>query len=146
MAREMGERDALELKAALETEEQAAEKEQEVSEINVFTLDPNGFKTHWKIVSGTSGEDLNQMMKNQGVLSKWLKEHEYKPDEMNRGGGGGGVPAPPSPIAPVCPDCGGPTEHKTGKKDNGGSWAGWFCIATAKAPKNLRHKPIWEDD
>lgn len=142
MARDMGERDALELKAALETEKQAAEKEKEVSEINVFTLDPNGFKTHWKIVSGTSGEDLNQMMKNQGVLSKWLKEHEYKPDEMNRGGGGPSVA--PVPAGPVCGDCGGPMEHKTGKGKNGKTWAGYFCIRTKDEPREKQHAPVWE--
>lgn len=70
----------------METETNAAEREQ-MSEVNMFTLDPNGFKTHWKIVSGTTGDDLNKMMLHQGVLSKWLHEHQYKPDEMGRGNG-----------------------------------------------------------
>lgn len=85
MAREMGDRDAEEFKAAMETEKQAAEREHRMSEVNVFSLDPNGFKTHWKIVSGTTGEDLNKMMQHQGVLSKWLLDHHYKPDDMGRG-------------------------------------------------------------
>lgn len=139
MAREMGERDAQELKAALETEQQAAEKEKRVSEINVFTLDPNGFKTHWKLVSGTSAEDLNGLMKNQGLLSKWLKEHDYKPDEMNRSSSA----AAPVPAGPVCSECGGPMEHKSGNK-GGKSWSGYFCIKTKDEPREKQHAPVWE--
>lgn len=85
LAREMGERDALELKAALETEKQAAEKEKEVSEINVFTLDPHGFKTHWRIGCETTDAQLAELMKRQIALTKWLSEHQYLPDEMGRG-------------------------------------------------------------
>jgi len=45
--------------------------------------------------------------------------------------------------SPMCETCGGPTEYKTGKKQNGQAWAGYFCKATAKAEKDLQHKPKW---
>lgn len=103
LAREMGERDAQELAAALETEKIAEEKEKQVSELNVFTLDPNGFKTHWKIVSGTTPDQLNAMTQRQTQLSKWLSEHHYKPDEMGRGSSNGNAAAPAPPQAVSAP-------------------------------------------
>lgn len=77
----------------METETRAAEKEKEVSEINVFTLDPNGYKTHWKITSDTTDAQLAELMKREITLTKWLKEKEYQPDEMGRGH----TPAPATP-------------------------------------------------
>lgn len=68
----------------------------DTSEVNVFSLDPNGFKTHWKLVSGTPAEEVTRMMNNQKVLSGWLKETGYKPDDMGRGGN----TLPPTVVAP----------------------------------------------
>ena len=139
LAKEMGDRDAQELRAAMETETNAPEKEPQMSEINVFTLDPNGFKTHWKIVAGTSADALNKMMKNQGILSNWLKDKSYTPDDMQRGGSS----APAAPAGPVCGECGGPMEFKSGKGKGGKPWQGYFCIKTKDAPREQQHAPAW---
>ena len=63
----------------------------EASEINVFTLDANGFKTHWRIGASTTEDQLNELVKRQVQLSSWLITHNYTPDTMggpSRGGNG----------------------------------------------------------
>lgn len=52
----------------------------EKSEINVFTIDSNGFKTHWKVVEGTTGEELVKLTTRQLELTQWLSGHQFKPD------------------------------------------------------------------
>lgn len=56
-----------------------------MSEINVFTIDPNGYKTHWKISETTTGDDLNALTQRQAQLSKFLHEHSYISDPMSGG-------------------------------------------------------------
>lgn len=63
-----------------------------MSEINVFTIDPNGFKVHWKISESSTEDDLDAVITREGELSKFLHENNFKPDFM-------GAPRPAEPAA-----------------------------------------------
>ena len=113
------------------------------SEINIFSLDPHGFKTHWKIIAGTTAGELNELIKRQGTLSNWLAAHQFEPDDFGRGysrtapasnGAKAAEETPADPDAPTCAECGGRMEYKTGKsgpksKNPGRPWQGYFCVA-----------------
>lgn len=111
------------------------------SEANLFTVNPDGIKVHWKLVSGTPAEELTKLITNVGVLTKVLAERGYTPDDMGRfhgNGGGGGAPATAGPVSgkaskykgPVysaCPKCSGDVYDNRQKKDSTPSWRGpWF--------------------
>ena len=58
------------------------------SEINVFTIDANGYKTHWKVIEGTTGEELAKLTTRQLELTQWLSGHAFKPDTFGASNGG----------------------------------------------------------
>jgi hypothetical protein len=45
-------------------------------------------------------------------------------------------------LNPQCTTCGGATEFKSGVGAKG-PWSAYFCLATSRAPKEQKHKPIW---
>ena len=57
------------------------------SEINVFTIDSNGYKTHWKVIEGTTGEELVKLTTRQLELTQWLSGHAFKPDTFGYSNG-----------------------------------------------------------
>lgn len=63
-----------------------------VSEINVFTVDEHGFKTHWKVGEGTTPEALTKLTQRQLELTQWLAGHNFKPDEMGKSTGSKPLP------------------------------------------------------
>lgn len=80
----------------------------ETSEINVFTIDANGFKTHWKIRQDASKEELANLYNRQQQLSDWLASKGYKPDDFGRGAVIAST-APPA-AAPASTTAGGEAE------------------------------------
>ena len=124
------------------------------SEINVFTIDDNGYKTHWKVVEGTTGEELTKLTTRQLELTQWLAGHHFTPDDFGRGpsNGGrspnaagsasGGRSAPAKTVTPIkrapdiCDLCGGgdisAAERRTDKSPD---WRCDACDGAAWGPK-----------
>ena len=133
-----------------ETEQEQPEPAAPVigSEFRVHSIDSHGYWINWRIVAGTTTEQLNDLVQREGQLSNWLQSHNYTPDSF----GTTGTAKPPvrqaepvgaDPDSPACDDCGGPMEYKTGKAKNGKAWSGYFCIATKDAPQNRKHAVHW---
>lgn len=112
------------------------------SEANIFTINPKGFKVHWKITADTTEGQVNEMITRVNTLVSWLGSHEYCPDDMGRSPGNGGshaAAAGPSatpsgkaskykgPVFGECPNCNGDLYDNRKKKDTTPSWRGpWF--------------------
>ena len=94
-----------------------------MSEINLFALDPKGFKFHMKITADTPPEDLNRLLKNYHTFSAALKEEGFVPEtassparrpQPSRGGRATersarrGTPHKAVDTVPECDSCGGP--------------------------------------
>ena len=124
-----------------------------MSKINLFVRDSADIRYHFEVDPGTTIEDLNHMFSIQINLSKWLAEHSFVADDSYSRSttvtaqGGQGAALPPAtvrdPDAPKCGDCGSETEYKSGVAKNGKAWSGYFCLATANAAMDRRHKPVW---
>lgn len=122
------------------------------SEINVFTIDANGYKTHWKVVEGTTGEELVKLTTRQLELTQWLSGHQFKPDTFGTSNGSrpaqaarnapGNRSAPAKPASPIkrapddCEMCGGENLSAAEKRtDKSPDWRCDNCDAAAWGPK-----------
>ena len=125
------------------------------SELNFFTIDPNGYKVHWRIAEGTTGEELAKLTTRQLELTQWLAGHHFTPDDFGRSPSNSGAPrlaaqgapgkasAPAKPPVPIkrapdtCEMCGvnGGIEAAEKRTDKSPDWRCNFCDAAAWGPK-----------
>lgn len=109
------------------------EKKQQTCTVSVRARTPDGFDAEVRMDDVPSAGATELIRK----VSSALREHGFGPLVTTHQ-----APEPTGAEAILCETCKGPTEFKRGEK-NGKAWAAYFCIATAKAPKDLQHKPKW---